>query len=55
MARKDHVSAPITVVLPPEPPPLTPGAARVLLKILMKAHESQVAQAESSTPADTGR
>jgi hypothetical protein len=29
------------VVLPPEPPELTPGAARALLKILVKAYEQQ--------------
>lgn len=31
----------ITVVLPPEPPELTPEAARVLLRILIKAYEKQ--------------
>lgn len=31
----------ITVILPPEPPQLNPGAARVLLKILLKAYEKQ--------------
>ncbi len=30
----DHVR----VILPDEPPPLTPGAARALLRILVKAH-----------------
>jgi hypothetical protein len=28
---------PVRVVLPPEPPTLTPAAARVLLRILIKA------------------
>lgn len=28
----------IRVILPPEPPRLTPGAARVLLRILVQAH-----------------
>ena len=31
----------ITVILPPEPPELNPGAARVLLRILLKAYEEQ--------------
>ena len=31
----------ITVILPPEPPELNPEAARVLLRILLKAHEKQ--------------
>jgi hypothetical protein len=31
------------VILPEDPPELTPAAARALLKILMKAHEEQVA------------
>jgi hypothetical protein len=29
----------IRVILPDEPPPLTPEAARVLLRILLKAHD----------------
>jgi hypothetical protein len=29
----------IRVILPAEPPPLTPAAARVLLRILLKAHD----------------
>ena len=29
----------VRVILPAEPPPLTPEAARVLLRILLKAHE----------------
>jgi hypothetical protein len=31
----------ITVVLPPEPPELNPEAARVLLRILLKAYKKQ--------------
>jgi hypothetical protein len=31
----------ITVILPPEPPELNPEAARVLLKILLKAYEKK--------------
>ena len=31
----------ITVILPPEPPELNPEAARVLLRILLKAYEKQ--------------
>jgi hypothetical protein len=34
---------PVEVILPEEPPELTPAAARALLKILMKAYEEQVA------------
>ena len=33
----------IRVILPDEPPVLTPGAARVLLRILLKAHAQAVA------------
>ncbi len=29
----------IRVILPDEPPPLNPAAARVLLRILLKAHD----------------
>ncbi len=32
----------IRVILPDEPPVLTPGAARVLLRILVKAHAQAV-------------
>jgi hypothetical protein len=47
---------PINVVLPAEPPGLTPGAARALLKILVKAYEKQAAEADevpaaAETPA----
>lgn len=42
MTGKTDKPGPITVILPPEPPRLTPDAARALLKILMKAHERQV-------------
>jgi hypothetical protein len=31
----------VKVVLPGEPPALTPGAAQVLLRILVKAYEKQ--------------
>jgi hypothetical protein len=31
----------ITVILPPEPTELNPEAARVLLRILLKAYEKQ--------------
>ena len=31
----------ITVILPDEPPELNPAAARVLLKILLKAYEKE--------------
>jgi len=35
---------PVKVILPEEPPELTPAAARAPLKILMKAYEEQVAK-----------
>jgi len=41
-ARRDK----ITVILPPEPPELNPEAARVLLRILLNACESDPAAAE---------
>ena len=41
MAGGDSRREPVKVVLPPEPPELTPGAARVLLRILVKAAEQQ--------------
>ena len=37
MPGKADGSEPVTVILPPEPPRLTPGAARALLQILVKA------------------
>lgn len=39
------------MVLPPEPPELTPGAARALLRILVKAYEQQ-AEAKSGPLED---
>ena len=41
---------PIWVMLPDEPPRLTPAAARALLRVLLKAHAAQTAQ-----QADTGQ
>jgi hypothetical protein len=41
----------ITVILPPEPPELNPEAARVLLRILLKAHESNSAPARQTRGA----
>jgi len=35
---------PVRVVLPDEPPTLTPVAARALLRVLLKAHAAQTAQ-----------
>jgi hypothetical protein len=59
MAGKVPRSEPVTVILPPEPPEHMPGAARVLLRILVKAHEKQLAEereadAGSGTPAPSG-
>ena len=39
MADSDSRRKPIEVILPPEPPELTPAAARALLKVLVKAYE----------------
>jgi hypothetical protein len=39
------------VVLPDEPPPLTPGAARALLRILLKAYE-QIAETDDPDGGD---
>lgn len=37
----------IAIQLPGEPPPLTPGAARALLRILIKAHARLAARDET--------
>lgn len=42
MADKKAKPRPVAVVLPSEPPRLTPGATRALLTILVKARERQV-------------
>ena len=42
---------PVRVVLPDEPPLLTPAAARALLRVLLKAHAAQTAQ----QAADSGQ
>ena len=41
MGKRGPVRDEITVTLPDEPPPLTPGAASVLLRILLKAYEKE--------------
>lgn len=41
MAKRGSGRDEITVVLPPEPPELSPEAARALLRILLKAYEKQ--------------
>lgn len=43
----------ITVILPPEPPELNPGAARALLRILLKAYEKEFGH-EYPPPATEG-
>ena len=40
----------ITVILPSEPPELNPEAARVLLKILLKAYEKKFGHEYPGTP-----
>jgi hypothetical protein len=42
---------PISVELPEEPPRLTPGAARALLRILLKAYD-RLTEAESPQGGD---
>ena len=49
MADNDAGRQPIEVVLPPEPPRLTPGAARALLRILVKAAEKQAVDGDQSS------
>ena len=41
MAGSDSGREPLNVILPAEPPVVTPAAARALLKILVKAREKQ--------------
>lgn len=53
MARSHPEQPPITVVLPPGPPKLTPGAASVLLRILLKAYEEQTRQETAVTEPAT--
>ena len=45
MSDSDFRREPIEVVVPDEPPGLTPGAARVLLRILVRAYEQQAGDA----------
>jgi hypothetical protein len=46
VADSDATRQPIEVVLRDEPPRLTPGAARALLRILVKAAEKQALDGE---------
>jgi hypothetical protein len=50
MADNDSKLEPIKVVLPPEPPGLTPTAARALLRILVEFYEKRAGEA-SEAPA----
>jgi hypothetical protein len=43
MAKDSPKQDRVTVILPPEPPALTPEAARTLLRILMEASAKQAA------------
>ena len=45
---------PVRVILPDEPPPLTPAAARALLRVLLKAHAAQTAQ-QAATSGQEGK
>jgi hypothetical protein len=49
MPKRRAGSGEITVVLPPEPPELNTEAARVLLRILLKAYEKQFGSDETAT------
>lgn len=49
MAKRKAERDEITVILPPEPPELNPGAARALLRILLKAHEKQFGSSKTGT------
>ena len=40
---------PVRVILPAEPPTLTPAAARALLRVLLKAHAVQAAGGQKGT------
>jgi hypothetical protein len=51
MAEDTSKPGPVTVILPDEPPVLTPEAARTMLRILVKARERQDAEKRD---ADTG-
>lgn len=45
---------PVRVILPDEPPTLTPAAARALLRVLLKAHAAQTAQ-QAATSGPEGK
>ena len=45
---------PVRVILPDEPPTLTPAAARALLRVLLKAHAAQTDQ-QAATSGPEGK
>jgi hypothetical protein len=45
---------PVRVILPDEPPTLTPVTARALLRVLLKAHATQTAQ-QTTTSGPEGK
>jgi hypothetical protein len=47
--RTPHEKQSVRVVLPDEPPRLTPGAAAALLRILLKAHDQLTASEQGTT------
>jgi hypothetical protein len=49
-ARRSSPENAVRVILPSEPPRLTPGAARALLRVLLKAHE-RLTSANPEDPA----
>jgi hypothetical protein len=52
VTRPKQVREEITVILPLEPPELNPEAARVLLRILLKAYDKQCSAETASEPTD---
>jgi hypothetical protein len=55
MADSDSRHEPIKIVLPTEPPDLTPAAARTLLRILVKAYEKQTGNDAHATNVGESR
>jgi hypothetical protein len=46
---------PVRLVLPDEPPTLTPVTARALLRVLLKAHAAQTAAQQATTSGPEGK
>ena len=52
MTKPDPERDKITVIMPDEPPQLNPAAARVMLRILLKAYEKQFGHEYPSAAED---